>query len=75
MLRTLALAALRDWPFSDDSVAGIAAAAAPRIDGYAPGWRGKASATAARRVRVLRNEGMGRARVALRPSTRGVRLG
>ncbi|MDE2245098.1 MAG: hypothetical protein KGJ91_02930, partial [Xanthomonadaceae bacterium] len=44
MLRTLALAALRDWPFSDDSAAGFvgvvaaaAAAAAPRIDGYAPG--------------------------------------
>ncbi|MHB1283965.1 MAG: hypothetical protein ACYCZI_08865 [Metallibacterium scheffleri] len=81
MLRTLALAALCDWPFSDGSAADFvgvvaaAAAAAPRIDGYAPGWRGKASATAARGVRVLRNEGMGRARVALRPSTRGVRLG
>ncbi|WP_276967684.1 hypothetical protein [Metallibacterium scheffleri] len=41
MLRTLALAALRDWPFSDGSAAGlvgvVAAAAAPRIDGYAPG--------------------------------------
>ncbi|MHB1992663.1 hypothetical protein [Metallibacterium scheffleri] len=41
MLRTLALAVLRDWPFSDDSVADlvgiVAAAAAPRIDGYAPG--------------------------------------
>ncbi|WP_297920432.1 hypothetical protein [Metallibacterium sp.] len=77
MLRTLALASLHDWPFSDGSVADIvgAADAAPRIDEYAPTPRGKANATEARRARVLRNVGMGRARVALRPSTRGAHCG